>query len=390
MKKSILSFLLILIVSSSISAKTYELMSYNIENLFDATHDVVLGKEKDDWTFLPKETKGKEEACRKVSNKYYRQECFETDWTETKMDWKISQITDVVKAKNANLPDFLGVIEIENQNVLTKLAAKLGYEGFEITESPDNRGIDVALLYKKSPDLKLIAKKEWEVKLDYPTRNILECEFLLENKYPLTLFVNHWPSQASPDAARVKAAEVLKNRIMELTTKNPEHLIIAMGDFNVIDSNTVNPFKTVLLKDSNIFDLNETFFADAKIEKGIKDQMPKGSYYFAPKDEWNLLDRFFLSKNFQDAKDVEVDISKFEIFSPKFILKELTKKNSDSDDKGAKIVMVSRKFKENATTKDEIGYSDHFPIVMSFTTPEVKVIEKEVKTKEKAKKGKKK
>jgi len=386
MKSMLMTILFIFQVA--VNAKTYEVMSYNVENLFDATHDIVSGKEKDDWTFLPKGTKGKDEACRKISNKFYRQECFETDWTETKMEWKISQIHDVVKAKNSNLPDFLGVVEIENSNVLSKLAAKLGYEGFEITESPDYRGVDVALMYKKSADIKFIGKKELDVKLDYPTRNILECEFLIEGKYSLTLFVNHWPSLSNPDASRIKAAELLKNRILEITTKNPDHMIIAMGDFNTIDTNSPHPFKAALLKDSPLLDLTEMYAADATVEKSVRESMPKGSYYFAPKDEWNMLDRFFISKNLSDSKEVEVDVKKFEIFSPKFILKELKKKNSDSDDKGVAFVMVSRKFKENAETKDEIGYSDHFPIAMNFSTPENKPVVKE-ETKKNTKKKKK-
>ena len=53
--------LLVILMSFSLHAKTVEIMSYNVENLFDAKHD----EGKIDWSFLPKDVPGKKEACAK-------------------------------------------------------------------------------------------------------------------------------------------------------------------------------------------------------------------------------------------------------------------------------------------------------------------------------------
>jgi len=136
-------------VSGFAQARTLQVMSYNVENLFDAQHD----EGKNDWTFVPKNTPGKKEACQEEKNKHRRKECMDYDWTEQKLEMKLSQIKDVVTKERA-LPDFLGVVEVENPHVIAMLAKKLGYENFEMTESPDKRGVDVALMYKNDSTVK--------------------------------------------------------------------------------------------------------------------------------------------------------------------------------------------------------------------------------------------
>jgi endonuclease/exonuclease/phosphatase family metal-dependent hydrolase len=187
--------------------------------------------------------------------------------------------------ENTTLPDFLGLVEVENSAVAEKLAKKLGYQHFEITSSPDERGIDVVLMYKNSSNIKKISRAEHIVPVDYATRNILEVEFLIDHKYPLTLFVNHWPSLANPDSWRVKAAEVLRLRSLEILKKNPQMNILCMGDFNTIDDNDPHPFKTVLYKDNLFSDVEEAFNADKTIDKKVKNKIPLGTYYFSPKDQ---------------------------------------------------------------------------------------------------------
>ncbi|MDO9181524.1 MAG: hypothetical protein Q7U04_03905, partial [Bacteriovorax sp.] len=174
------------LISFSLQAKNLQFMSYNVENLFDTKHDVINHMDKLDWTFLPKGSPGKKEACLGEKNKHHQKECLATDWTEEKLQLKLSQIKEVVTSERS-LPDFLGLVEVENEKVVGQLAKKLGYENFEITQSPDKRGIDVALLYRKSKDIKKIAKIEHDVPVDYPTRNILEVQFLIAQKYPLTI-----------------------------------------------------------------------------------------------------------------------------------------------------------------------------------------------------------
>lgn len=170
----------------NVNAKSVEIMSYNVENLFDAKHD----EGKNDWSFLPKDAPGKQECLRKRKSKYRRNECYDADWTEEKVEMKLAQIVDVITKERKTLPDFLGLIEVENGEIVGRLAKKLGYENVEITSSPDFRGVDVALLYKTSASIKKISRAEHVVPVDYPSRNILEVEFTIDG-HPLTLFVNH-------------------------------------------------------------------------------------------------------------------------------------------------------------------------------------------------------
>lgn len=367
--KMILSLLLVL-MASTVHAKSVEIMSYNVENLFDAVHD----EGKIDWSFLPKDAPGKKEACAKERSKYRRQECYDADWTDEKVEIKLSQIVDVITKERAGTPDFLGLVEVENGNVVGRLAKKLGYEHFEITDGPDNRGVDVALLYKTSDDIKKISRAEHLVPVEYPSRNILEVEFTVGGQ-PLTIFVNHWPSLANPDSWRVKAAEVLANRTKEILAKNPNMSIIAMGDFNTIDENNPHPFKTVLYKDNLFSDAAESFKADKTISDDIKKKLPEGSYYYPPKDQWNMLDHIFYTSALKDGKDLEIDVASFEIYLPKFALKEVRKGlgRGGDDEKDVKTFLAPKRFEPGEKTKEKMGFSDHFAVVVKLNYPEPKV-----------------
>ena len=80
----------------------------------------------------------------------YIQECRETDWTDAKMYEKAEQLAKVIQYQGS-LPDILGVQEIENANAARAMQEKLGYSRRAlITNSPDRRGIDVALFIKQT------------------------------------------------------------------------------------------------------------------------------------------------------------------------------------------------------------------------------------------------
>ena len=354
-------FWLMFFISLSLSARTIEVMSYNVENLFDAKHDVFLNQDKKDWSFLPKNYPRKKEECLKEKKAYRQKECLASNWTETKVDLKISQITDVI-SRNRSLPEFLGLVEVENNLVVGKLAKKLGYDNFVMCESPDERGIDVALLYKKSKDIKKISRAEHIVNVDYPTRNILEVEFLISGKYPITFFVNHWPSLANPDSWRIKAAEVLVERIRVIIAKNPQMAIIALGDFNTIDENNPHPFKAVLFKDNLLFDVNQS----------EKPQKAPGTYYFAPKDQWNNLDHFFVNDILLDHKKLDLVSNSFEIYSPNYISKVIKKKSFKGEMKDYKLLLAPNRFNPKGKTRETMGYSDHYPITLKLDFPNIK------------------
>ena len=304
MAKLILVFSLVLLSSCSSSSKAssnslgfntgnqIEIMSYNVENLFDTLHD----EGKEDWTFLPSKFKGKNEACAKVKYKKYRDECFETDWNDEKLDTKLEQIKDVLTRERSTLPDVLALVEIENENVISLLAKKLGYNQFTVSNSPDERGVDLALLWNESK-LKKIAKNEHEIKSKAlegrATRNILEVEFLVAGKYPLTVFVNHWPSQGNKNESRVDAAKIMMKRVNEIQKKSPTMAIVSTGDFNVIDTNRPDPFFSIV-EAKGLLDVHGLVMESKDIDYRVKVTYPLGTYFYGKSMQWNLLDRFLI------------------------------------------------------------------------------------------------
>lgn len=378
--------LILLLLSQSLFAREVSVMSYNVENLFDVTHD----ENKDDWEFLPKNVVGKNDFCAKANSRRQREICLNSDWTETKLKNKIENIVSVVKGKEANLPDILGLVEVENKNVISMLAKELGYKDFEMTESPDKRGVDVALLYKESESFKKVSRAEHVVPIDYPTRNILEVRFNVNGKYFLTAFVNHWPSLQNPDATRVKAAEVLKTRVEEILKANPNESIIAMGDFNTIDSNDPHPFKTVIYKNELLNDVHDSSLKSTETTEAFKKNTRSGTYYYPKGDQWNILDHFFVNQNLLKNSEAKILLGSYEIYSRPDMIHELKRYGDGDKDKDVKVVLAPKKFRPEEETKDKIGFSDHFPIYvkLDFKDVEVKVekaAEKKVSKKQKKK-----
>src|SRR5574344_855790 len=188
-KRHLYIFLFLLILSINGSAqKTFRVMSYNVENLFDCIHDSL----KNDQEFLPDAAKG---------------------WNNTKYYEKLNHIAKVIidAAPKANNPVVLiGLCEVENDNALTALTRKSVLRNFKyryvMTNSPDERGIDVALLYQKRR-FKLLDKQCIRVtpgvngeKIN-PTRDILHVVGRLQNKDTLDVFVCHWPSRSGGEMA---------------------------------------------------------------------------------------------------------------------------------------------------------------------------------------------
>lgn len=374
LRKIALATLLVTQLVSTAKAATIELMSYNVENLFDAEHD----EGKDDWSFMPKNAPGKKKECEKIKSKYRRKECLDADWSDQKVEAKINNLADVIQKERKKVPEILALIELENPKVVERLAKKLGFKEFEMTDSPDKRGVDVALLFNTTKDIVKVDKKEHVVAVDYPTRNILEVEFLVGGS-PLTIFVNHWPSLSNPDSWRVKAATVLSDRVKEIKKKNPAMNFIAVGDFNTIPENNPHPFRDVLHKEGLFLDTAETFLADKTISEEAKKNLNPGTYYFAPKNQWNSLDRIFYSPNLLDKKDLEIKISSFDIYRASFAMTDW-KVYKDGKPKlggydmdetfNVTTIRIPIRFNPDAKKLSEIGYSDHLPVRVLIEYPD--------------------
>lgn len=356
--------------ASFANSKTLEIMAYNVENLFDTKHDKVDGVSKNDFAFLPNSAKEKRAGCAEIKAYKWQKECFETDWNDEKLKIKIDKIVDVIRRERITPPDFLAVTEIENKDVTKMLADALGYKKFEISQGPDKRGIETALIYNEDKGIKFVSRQEHEVTgetfKEYPTRNILEVEFLIGEKHPLTIFVNHWPSQGGPTISRIAAAEVLKKRVQAIKKANPDHYVIATGDFNTIPQDAPNPISQVILKDTNLFDMHEAFVDDRSIDWSVKNAMAPGTYFYSREMTWNLLDRFFLSENFLKKGGMQVIVDSYLIYAPSFITTDYKYTYKDNFLYGSVVKGTPNRYDHNASSPSKAGYSDHFPIIVRF------------------------
>jgi hypothetical protein len=217
MKRLILLMILICLDCIPGICQEGRIVFYNTENCFDTKDDPFT----EDNEFLPDSSR---------------------NWTGEKYYRKLVSVSQVLSAIDGwGMPVMAGLCEIENRVVLEALVwdtplAKYGYRIIQ-RDSPDPRGIDVALLYREdafTPD-----SCEW-LQVPLPagsrTREILMVSGRLWGEVPVTVYVNHWPSRSggalASDPKRMAAAAVLRASIDSVLKADPMANIIAMGDFN--------------------------------------------------------------------------------------------------------------------------------------------------------------
>jgi len=304
--------------------REYTVVSYNVENLFDTVDDPKIPDEE----FLPESEK---------------------KWDNDKYQKKLTDIAQVISEVNPKeMPEVVGLVEVENQTVLEDLVrtGKLNSRYAIIhEESPDYRGIDVALIYRKDAFKEIMHETLPVVFSDDPefkTRDILHVTGKIRNK-TVHLFVNHWPSRIGGDEKtepkRVLAASVLKKKVDQILATDPKARIIIMGDMNDEPTNK---------------SLNETLGA-ASTDSGATlvnlmlsdDAAGMGTYFY--NGNWNMLDNLIVSETVLKGKGVLVEGAKGNIFSNERML--FTNKKGDKT--------PNRSYVGN---KYVGGVSDHFPV----------------------------
>lgn len=295
-------------------SQDYKIGFYNVENLFDTINDPT----KDDEEFLPSA---------------------ENNWNGARYMEKINHINKVLGEMGNVLA--LGMCEIENANVIrdvirySPVISKT--HGVVHYESPDERGIDVGLIYD-SIHLKLVTSGSIRFTLpgmEKPSsRDILWAKFVSGKKDTLYIMVNHWPSRRGgedeSEKNRLEAAKNARNFIDDVLAANPKAKILFMGDLNDYPTNkapmqVAEKLTPQITKESGEF---------------------KGSYSY--KDEWDVLDHMMASSALLGKKGLRIVPSSGKIYSPDYLIEEF---------KGKKIP-----FRTYAGKKYLGGYSDHLPV----------------------------
>lgn len=237
----------------------FRVATWNIENAFDTLHD----EGKDDIEFLPHA---------------------ERQWNSSKYWRKLKGVTQTLAAMQ--LPAIVALQEVENDTVLRDLTRRTALRNakyqYVITDSPDSRGIDVALLY--NPRLfNLLSWKSIRIPCQRhglrPTRDILLASGML-GMDTIHICVVHFPSRRSDDAAtqqvRSLAIETTCNIIDSLSGKH----VMVMGDFNAECGDEM-----FARFSPNLISLNEN--------QSTLSNEKRGTYYF--QGVWGYLDHILVS-----------------------------------------------------------------------------------------------
>lgn len=314
----------------SLYAEEIRIVSLNTENLFDVEHDSA----KNDFNYLPNNHPDKKKGCLENNSGFWKKICLNSDWTKDDYNFKVSQFLKYFS--RSNRPDFISLIEVENENVIKFLVKKLGGYDYIMTNSPDKRGIDVALLYKSNKKIIFKGKKELVLQdmihIGKPSRNILRGQFKIDGK-DLFIYVNHWPSQRSKTPTRIIAGKALFSDFKAIVKGGGNTRSIFVGDYNTLKNEKPHPIYSQIDK----LDLTDL----------MKNLNPKlGSYYYAKDKVWNYLDRFIISNSLKKS-----------LISVKVVrdLPEGFKKMKHGQ-------LVPAEFYYNKKSKKVTGFSDHFPI----------------------------
>ncbi len=324
------------------------IMTFNVENLFDTLDDPAKSDETY-LPLKLKSTGQHRRLCNGLGKPWYKEECLKMDWSEELLEKKLLRMASVIlQIKNGQGPDILVLQEVENLNVVERLRKNhlqaAGYKETILIEGPDERGIDVALLSRlpvtgqpilhhfkrthkdrelsedeilitgsalsryleakasskkvktysnQKPNRNSLKKmnktrsKEEKVLGEeiFPTRGILQAQFLLPDQKNLTLLAVHFPSQGAPSHHRragLIALSALKKKL------SPDDLVIAAGDFNI----------TAAEENKQKF-FSERAAKDWLISHHLGCEKCQGTHNY--QGEWSFLDVMLFSKNFNQS-----------------------------------------------------------------------------------------
>lgn len=294
----------------------------NCENLFDCRHDSL----KNDTEFTP-------DAPR--------------HWTEWKYWRKIDRIAKAITACGGDtagfdLPDIVALCEVENDSVVRDLAHRsalrnAGYD-YVVTNSPDERGIDVALMYHKYSFSPIVHHSLRIVPIEgmRPTRDILYVSGQTVCGDTLHIFVVHAPSkfggERHTNPFRMAVAHRLCAAIDSVRGVSPEAKVIVAGDFN-----------------DDVDGLSLAFYYGNGLRSATRDAAgrngAKGTYRY--KGRWERIDHVLISETLLPC------FKSSEIFDAPFLLVE------DERYGGVKPRRVFPAYRY-----DGDGFSDHLPLVV--------------------------
>jgi predicted extracellular nuclease len=311
--------------------QNFRIMCYNVENYFDCVDDSLT----DDKEFLPGGMRG---------------------WNYNKYLTKQAHIAKVITAIGGwDAPALVGMCEVESEKCLIDLTRFSGLKNLRYKflhhESPDARGIDVALLYQPNR-FKPIHNEA--IRINFPTapnsktRDILFASGIIPTGDTLHVFVCHFPSrlggELESEEKRMFVASVVRAKVDSLFAANTRANIVIMGDFNDFPTN------------KSLLDvLNAKPLADSVSSGNLYNLMYKmhteGKGTNKHEGDWGALDQMIVSGNLllQNGR-ISARQSDAHIFDAAFLL--------END----KTFLGTQPFRTYVGFKYQDGFSDHLPV----------------------------
>ena len=343
MRKLLLVLFCAVLFSAPASAQkkfsVYAIGFYNVENLFDTTHD----EGKNDYDFTP-------------TGSY--------QWNEMKYRHKLHNMASVLAEMGTDvLPNVgcaaIGLAEVENDHVMNDLTAQpeLAARGYKYVhiEGPDHRGIDCALIYNPKfftvRDTKLVPYV-YDLPKDSTraTRGFLTVSGTLAGEH-VTIIVCHLPSRGAGSYYRELGGKQVKALKDSLLREDPKVKVLVMGDMN--DDPTNKSMYECLSAKPEIKEVGSNDMYNPWYNVLVKE----GTGTLQYQGKWNLFDQIIMTPNLLNKagkRDFsELKFWKNQIFRRDYLLQE------------------SGKYKGNTkrTTAGGVwldGYSDHLPVVTYF------------------------
>ena len=318
-KSVLLIFLYILGGYTILSAQSFRVACWNVENYFDIYNDSLTN----DDSFTPQG---------------------DHRWTAYRFAHKRNSIYKTIVAlagDSFNYPSIIGLAEVENAHVLRELCfntplRRIGYNYIHY-DSPDLRGIDCALLYLPSRFEPIYSQRidVSDSTRNFYTRDILLVAGLMDRTDTCYCLVNHFPSKlggGEADLNRVKVAQKLKYILDTIQFHHPTAVILAMGDFNA------DPTEEVF---TNVFQFKEGLNSNGFYD--LVSSIPIGQGTYKYHDTWSCIDHIISNR-----------LVPIHIFSPDFLL------------------LPDKKYLGNKINRTYIyiryqgGISDHLPIYIDL------------------------
>ena len=307
--KYYLLFIGLFIGTMMVHAEKIRVVSYNVENLFHPTRDSLI----DDAEWTPEGTR------RWSFARYYRKE------------ENIARVLTNIGEWDG--VDVIGLQEVENAAVVKRLCYTMRRKVYDFVhyDSPDRRGIDVALIYKKAR-IDTIRTRAIRVDLGEQTpRDILYvCTKIKTSGDTIHFLVCHMPSQrggkAESEWKREAAKKVLQQAVDSVFAIHKDAKIIVMGDMN--DDR---------LEIEGMKELRSERVKELKSEGGTHKYQGR----------WTYLDHFYVSPCLDSLSNARV-------YDAEWIME------TDEKFQGLKPKRTYNGFQY------QNGFSDHLPIVMDI------------------------